>query len=220
MTSTSLRSTRFVSLAAASGAFLAFLWAPSAWACGGFFCDGGGGCSGIFCDGTAPVDQTGEHLLFAVEQDASGRRTVVAHIQVQYQGTAADFAWILPLPSAPLEMRTGSNSVFTALRRLTDPTFSVNWLADHGCDQPDRLGGASDFGSDGDADADADADADGDLIRCASAELRLARTRPRSWRPTTPRPSSTGSTRTTTRCPKNRSRPSRPTSTPGTCSSP
>jgi hypothetical protein len=117
-------------------------------------------CGGFFC-GQVPVDQSGEHLLFAVEEDETGQRTIVAHIQVQYQGPAEDFAWVLPLPSAPLEMGTGSNAVFSTLRGLTDPRFSVEWLPDRGdCEDEEEdlfLAGAGDDGeyaADGDADRD------------------------------------------------------------------
>lgn len=118
-------------------------------------------CGGFFC-GQVPVDQSGEHLLFSVEEDASGQRTIVAQIQVQYMGPAEEFAWILPLPSNPLEITTGSNAVFTALRQTTEPQFSVNWLPDSGTCREDERGFAvpgavsdgDDFAGDGDADAD------------------------------------------------------------------
>ncbi len=45
-------------------------------------------------DPSVPVVQAGERILFA--QD-SGK--VIAHIHIQYAGEAAEFGWILPLPS-------------------------------------------------------------------------------------------------------------------------
>lgn len=113
--------------------------ARTAEACGGFFCQ------------RVPVDQSGEHLLFGIEDDG----TVVAHIQIQYQGAAESFAWVLPLPAEP-EVSVGAEEIFRTLRLTTEPRFGVQWEQTGQCQQPD-------FGSDADSDADADADADGDV---------------------------------------------------------
>ena len=45
-----------------------------------------------------------------------GRRPVTAHIQIQYQGTATDFGWLLPLPSVPT-LELGTDELFTQLTR-------------------------------------------------------------------------------------------------------
>src|SRR5512146_2187102 len=74
----------------------AMLPARSAEACGGFFCS------------QIPVTQAGEHLLFSVDQDSEGNSIVTAQIQIQYTGSAADFAWVLPLADVP-ELSVGSN---------------------------------------------------------------------------------------------------------------
>jgi hypothetical protein len=58
--------------------------APSAKACGGFFC------------GRAPVDQTAERILFEVGDDS-----VTMTTQISYNGAAEDFAWVLPLFEVP-----------------------------------------------------------------------------------------------------------------------
>src|SRR5687768_1333853 len=70
-------------------------------------------CGGFFCQ-NVPVDQSGEHLLFSIEDDG----TVVAHVQIQYQGAAESFAWVLPLPAEP-EVSVGSDEIFRTLRGLT-----------------------------------------------------------------------------------------------------
>ncbi|MBI2898257.1 MAG: DUF2330 domain-containing protein [Deltaproteobacteria bacterium] len=88
-------------------------------------------CGGFFCSQT-PVSQAGEHLLFAVEQDSQGNNVVTAHIQVQYEGAAQDFGWILPLPVEPSSLSVGTNSIFSILRSSTEPRFQLNWLEDHG----------------------------------------------------------------------------------------
>jgi len=95
-------------LAAASGA-------PSrAEACGGTFCD-----QGPPGQPPMPVDQTGENVLF-VMQDG----WVEAHIQIQYQGDPARFAWIIPVPVEP-ELSVGSQVLFTNLLNGTVPTFTT-----------------------------------------------------------------------------------------------
>jgi hypothetical protein len=93
------------------------MWVPSGWACGGFFCQ------------NIPVDQSGEEILFGVNPD-TGR--VRAEIRIFYQGDAADFAWVLPLPNVP-EISTGSDMVFDRLHAATRPQFQLDW-ADNGCD--------------------------------------------------------------------------------------
>jgi hypothetical protein len=69
-------------LALASASLL--LPSGEAEACGGFFC------------GRQPVDQTAERILFEVGQDS-----VTMTTQISYNGSAADFAWILPLSEVP-----------------------------------------------------------------------------------------------------------------------
>ena len=72
-------------------------------ACGTFTygqsADAGGG---LFCNQQAPVFQTGEQIVFAVDRQ---QERVDAIINVQYQGPATQFAWVLPLQSAPDQLR-------------------------------------------------------------------------------------------------------------------
>ncbi|MFT7624233.1 MAG: MYXO-CTERM domain-containing protein, partial [Myxococcota bacterium] len=97
--------------------WLAFVCAPGvASACGGFFCS------------QVPVDQSGEHILFAVEGT-----TVTAHIQIAYQGEAEKFSWVLPLPSEPSKIQVGTDLLFQRLRQMTDPRFMVEWQNVDGC---------------------------------------------------------------------------------------
>lgn len=53
-------------------------------------------CGGFFC-GFEPVDQTAERIIFRVHPNQS----VTMAVQIQYQGAAEDFAWVLPLPEVP-----------------------------------------------------------------------------------------------------------------------
>jgi len=66
-----------------------------------------------------PVIQAGERILFA--KDGSD---VVAVIQVQYQGAADRFAWLVPLPAVP-RVELGTDEVFTQLDRVTQPEFRL-----------------------------------------------------------------------------------------------
>ncbi len=82
-----------------------------AYACGGFFCQ------------NSPVDQNAERIIFT--QNADG--TVSAYIQIQYTGSAPDFSWILPLPSAitaeDVEVPEDAMAAFTELEAATTPVF-------------------------------------------------------------------------------------------------
>ncbi len=82
-----------------------------AWACGGLFCARGGGGP------PAPVDQSGEVILFEVDE-AEG--TVCATVQIQYQGDADTFAWIVPVPSLP-ELDEGDSQILAQLAQSTAP---------------------------------------------------------------------------------------------------
>ena len=88
---------------------------PAARACGGFFCT------------TVPMNQVAENILFI-----QGDGTVTTHVQIQYSGTAADFAWILPLPAVP-ELAVSHNQIFTRLQSATQPNFQLNFVDEGGC---------------------------------------------------------------------------------------
>ncbi|MDX2012451.1 MAG: DUF2330 domain-containing protein [Myxococcaceae bacterium] len=79
------------------------------------------GCFAGPTTATTPVIQAGERILFAVQ---NGK--VTAHIQIQYQGDAKDFGWLLPLPSVPV-LKAGTDELFTQLSATTDPRFTVNF---------------------------------------------------------------------------------------------
>ncbi len=91
----------------------------NAWACGGFF-----------CDRSQPVDQAGEKILFLVDE-AGG--SVEAHIQIQYQGAAEDFSWVVPVPVAP-RFDVGSDEVFARLAYATQPRFTAGYEQRGGCE--------------------------------------------------------------------------------------
>ena len=91
---------------------------PVARACGGFFCT------------TVPMNQVAETILFI-----QGEAKVTTHVQIQYSGTAADFAWILPVPAVP-ELAVSHNQIFTQLQRVTQPSFQLNFQEDVSCGFP------------------------------------------------------------------------------------
>jgi len=88
----------------------AFVVPTTASACGGFFCN------------RQPIDQSGENIVFAVEEDG----TMETHVQILYQGTAEEFAWILPIPSLP-EVSVGTDALFQQIRQSTNPSFPLNY---------------------------------------------------------------------------------------------
>ena len=75
-------------------------------------------CGGLFCQNN-PVDQAGERIVFTVNDD-----TITALIEIQYQGEAPDFSWILPVPGAiaaeDLQVPEDGPQVFTDLHAATD----------------------------------------------------------------------------------------------------
>jgi Uncharacterized protein conserved in bacteria (DUF2330) len=89
-------------------------------------------CGGTFCDGVPPgqppmpVDQTGENVLFVMSAGF-----VEAHIQIQYQGDPARFAWIIPVQKTP-ELSVGSEILFVNLLNATVPTFTLT-SSSQGC---------------------------------------------------------------------------------------
>ncbi|MFP6645172.1 MAG: DUF2330 domain-containing protein [Candidatus Latescibacterota bacterium] len=99
-----LRPTRSLSVFTAM-----LLSATTAGACGGFFCS------------FAPMNQVSERILFVDRGDS-----VTAHVQIAYTGEAADFAWILPVPSRP-SLAVSHNELFNQLQFATQPMFLLEW---------------------------------------------------------------------------------------------
>jgi MYXO-CTERM domain-containing protein len=89
----------------------------SASACGGFFC------------AQEPIDQTAEQIAFAVNPE---NNTVDAHIRIFYQGTAEDFAWIVPVKNVP-ELFISTEELFNVIGWQTDPQFSLRYEEEGTC---------------------------------------------------------------------------------------
>jgi hypothetical protein len=88
-------------------------------------------------DPSVPIVQAGERIAFAM---ADGQ--VTAHIQIQYQGTATDFGWLLPLPSVPT-LELGIDELFTQLTNQTQPKYKIQRVYEGRCsfDPANRGGG-------------------------------------------------------------------------------
>jgi hypothetical protein len=78
-------------------------------------------------DPSVPIVQAGERIAFAM---ADGQ--VTAHIQIQYQGSATDFGWLLPLPSVPT-LELGTDELFTQLLATTQPKYKLTRVYDGNC---------------------------------------------------------------------------------------
>ncbi len=84
-----------------------------------------GACGGTFCDAALPtempVDQTGETILFAIDNGY-----VEAHVQIEYDGGDADqFAWLVPVPEIP-EIEVGSWRLVSAALDGTRPVYGYD----------------------------------------------------------------------------------------------
>ena len=96
--------------------------APDAYACGCFAAP-----SPAF-----PVVQAGEKILFVREGT-----TISAHIQIQYEGEAEEFGWLIPMPAVP-EVRLGVEELFVQLEAATNPSFLLS-IQGGGCDDGESL---------------------------------------------------------------------------------
>jgi hypothetical protein len=116
-----------ISLAAAVLAAVATLTlpAPEARACGCFAPP----------NPAVPVVQAGERIVFAHEDGE-----VVAHIQIQYEGDASEFGWLLPVPAVP-EFALGTDELFTQILRQTQPRYRLNTQFPDQCGGPVFAGG-------------------------------------------------------------------------------
>ena len=111
------------------------LSAPT-WACGGFF-----------CNNAEPVDQSGETIVFGVEDGE-----ITTHVRIAYTGAAEDFAWVLPVPGVP-DVFLSTEALFDTLERSTVLQPQVQLDTTGPC-----ITGETDADSDTDSDSDSDVD--------------------------------------------------------------
>jgi len=114
-------------------------------------------CGGLFCNNNDPVDQSGEQIVFEVDEEAD--RTTM-HVNVAYEGPSESFAWVVPVQGIP-DLFRSHRDLFTILDATTAPSYGPVNTYDDSC--TDRWGGDGDADTDADADADADADSDVDI---------------------------------------------------------
>lgn len=81
------------------------------------------------------VVQAGERIVFAVRDDE-----VEMHVQVNYEGDAEDFGWLLPVPAIP-ELAPGSDLLFAQLDAELAPRFFFNEDFSNDCGFADDGGG-------------------------------------------------------------------------------
>ena len=101
-------------------------------------------CGGFFCSATNPVNQAAEHIVFAQNTDG----TVTAVIEIQYEGPAEKFSWLLPISSVPMgdEIAVASNVALQRLQQATNPQYNLMVRVEGTCDQrtnDSQLGGPS-----------------------------------------------------------------------------
>jgi hypothetical protein len=110
-------------------------------------------CGGFFCS-SAPVDQSSERIIFAVNADG----TTDMIVQIAYQGDSDDFAWLLPLAEVPDpdSLATFPELAMMALDSGTGPSF----VMDPNCqiwDEDSPSAGGDDGSGDGDGEIAEDA---------------------------------------------------------------
>ncbi|HEX2730324.1 MAG TPA: DUF2330 domain-containing protein [Polyangiaceae bacterium] len=106
-------------------------------------------CGGLFCNGA--VNQAAERIIFADNGDG----TVTAVIEIQYQGPASEFSWLLPVSTPPSEdqpLRIGSTAALAALQAATNPQFVLQTKVEGKCAPTESL--AADAGAIFNASAD------------------------------------------------------------------
>lgn len=87
-------------------------------------------CGGLFCQ-NIPVDQAAERIIFTVDPGQ-----VSAYVQINYTGSAPNFAWVVPVPSVP-DVDVAEMDSFNEIQTATDPVFMLPPVPD--CMFDDRL---------------------------------------------------------------------------------
>jgi len=88
-------------------------------------------CGGLFCNSAQPVNQAAERILFVENGDG----TVTAVIEIQYEGPAESFSWVLPVPGVP-DVAVSSTAAFDRLQAATNPQYTLNTTFEEGCGGP------------------------------------------------------------------------------------
>jgi len=142
-------------------------------------------CGGFFCDGSSAVRQSGERILFEINDDD----TVTTTVEIQYQGQPENFSWVLPVPSSVdvADITTVEPGLFDDLERATAPVFRwitidgrpgfQNSRSDYQSNSPfsfgcSRVGGSTASGASGSTESSTSNDVDEDdaLVDAADSE--------------------------------------------------
>jgi MYXO-CTERM domain-containing protein len=88
-------------------------------------------CGGFFCSQQGLVNQAAERIVFADNGDG----TITAVIQIQYQGPADKFSWLLPIGSVPGQdqIAVSSDYAFSALQQATNPNYLLQTSTEGSC---------------------------------------------------------------------------------------
>ncbi len=107
-------------------------------------------CGGLFCSASAPVNQAAERIIFSKNAD----ETVTAVVQIQYQGSSEEFAWVLPVPGIPT-VDVSSDLAFSRLQQASNPQYNFTTVVEGRCKRVRDRGdsssasGSADFGTGG-----------------------------------------------------------------------
>lgn len=95
-------------------------------------------CGGFFCSQQGLVNQAAERIVFADNGDG----TITAVIQIQYQGPADKFSWLLPIGSVPGQdqIAVSSDYAFSALQQATNPNYLLQTSVEGRCRESDTKG--------------------------------------------------------------------------------
>lgn len=75
-------------------------------------------CGGFFCT-NVPIDQSAERIIFTM----NGDETMSAIVGINYEGSAEEFSWVVPVPSPP-ELDVAPTSTLNILQNTTNPRFT------------------------------------------------------------------------------------------------
>lgn len=97
-------------------------------------------CGGLFCAASNPVNQAAERIVFSDNGDG----TITAVIEIQYEGPAERFSWVLPVAGTP-EVGLSSVAALDRLQQTTNPRYVLQNVLDDTCSF--RSGGFADAGA-------------------------------------------------------------------------
>lgn len=95
-------------------------------------------CAGLFHDDESIVESDVQEAIFTVNADD----TVTVSYRVTYEGDAANFGWVIPIPSPFVSLDDGDEEDFLSLEELTAPV--ATWDYGDGGDEDEGCGCGAD----------------------------------------------------------------------------